>query len=191
LKTLPPEVAGDDERRSRLSREARAVAALNHPNIVTVHSVEESGGTHFITMELLRGKTLASGLSPQGVPLRRFFDIAIPLTDAVAAAHQHGITHRDLKPANVMIGDDGRLKVLDFGLAKLLPGRGDDADVPTQSATRPGVTAGTPAYMSPEQAQGERVDTRSDIFSLGVVFYEMLTGRHPFDGDNPATRRAR
>ncbi len=113
LKILPPELAADDERRLRFAQEARAVAALNHPNIVTVHSVEESGGIHFITMELVKGKTLAALLPGQGFALDRFFEIAIPLSDAVAAAHQQGITHRDLKPANVMMGDDGRIKVLD------------------------------------------------------------------------------
>ena len=188
LKILPPELAADEERRARFAREARAVAALNHPNIVTVHSVEESGGTHFITMELVQGKTLAELLPPQGVALGRFFEIAIPLADAVAAAHQQGITHRDLKPANVMIGADGRVKVLDFGLAKGLAGQGHPAgEFPTRSETQAGHTVGTPAYMSPEQAQGERVDARSDIFSLGIVFYEMLTGRRPFEGSNPAS----
>ncbi len=188
LKILPPELAADDERRSRFAREARAVAALNHPNIVTVHSVEESGGTHFITMELVKGKTLADLLPPQGFALGGFFDVAIPLADAVAAAHQQGITHRDLKPANVMISDAGRIKVLDFGLAKAVVGDGSrHTQPPTQTATQAGHTVGTPAYMSPEQAQGEPVDTRSDIFSLGIVFYEMLTGRRPFDGSNPAS----
>ncbi len=188
LKILPPELAADDDRRVRFAREARAVAALNHPNIVTVHSVEESGGIHFITMELVKGKTLAELLPRQGFALGRFFEMAIPLVDAVSAAHQQGIAHRDLKPANVMIGDDGRIKVLDFGLAKGMDGEpGRVGEVPTQSATRAGHTVGTPAYMSPEQAQGERVDTRSDIFSLGIVFYEMLTGRRPFEGDNPAS----
>ena len=188
LKILPPELAADDDRRQRFAREARAVAALSHPNIVTVHSVEESGGIHFITMELVKGKTLAELLPRQGFALGRFFEIAIPLVDAVSAAHQQGIAHRDLKPANVMIGDDGRIKVLDFGLAKGMDGEpGRAGEVPTQSATRAGHTVGTPAYMSPEQAQGERVDTRSDIFSLGIVFYEMLTGRRPFDGGNPAS----
>ena len=188
LKILPPELADDDDRRLRFAREARAVAALNHPNIVTVHSVEESGGIHFITMELVKGKTLAELLPRQGFALGRFFEITIPLVDAVSAAHQQGIAHRDLKPANVMIGDDGRIKVLDFGLAKGLDGEpGRVGDGPTQSATRAGHTVGTPAYMSPEQAQGERVDTRSDIFSLGIVFYEMLTGRRPFNGGNPAS----
>ena len=188
LKILPPALAADHDRRVRFAREARAVAALNHPNIVTVHSVEESGGTHFITMELVTGKTLAELLPRQGFALGRFFEIAIPLADAVSAAHQQGIAHRDLKPANVMIGDDGRIKVLDFGLAKGVEGEpGRVGDVPTRSATRAGLTIGTPAYMSPEQAQGGHVDTRSDIFSLGIVFYEMLTGRRPFEGDNPVS----
>ena len=188
VKILPPELAADDERRLRFAREARAVAALNHPNIVTVHSVEESRGTHFITMELVKGNTLADLLPRQGFALGRFFDIAIPLADAVAAAHQQSITHRDLKPANVMIGDDGRIKVLDFGLAKaMVVDESRVAELPTQPATQAGHTVGTPAYMSPEQAQGEHVDTRSDIFSLGIVFYEMLTGRRPFDGTNPAS----
>ena len=188
LKILPQELAADDQRRQRFAREARAVAALNHPNIVTVHSVEEAGGIHFITMELVKGKTVAELLPAHGFVLGRFFEIAIPLSDAVAAAHQQGITHRDLKPANVMMGDDGRIKVLDCGLAKAAVEDGSHAgELPTRSATRTGLTVGTPAYMSPEQAQGEHVDTRSDIFSLGVVFYEMLTGRRPFDGGNSAS----
>jgi serine/threonine protein kinase len=182
LKILPPEVAADADRRQRFRSEALALAALNHPHIVTVHSVEEAGGVHFITMELVKGQTLADALPADGVPLGRFFEIAIPLTDAVAAAHQQGITHRDLKPANVMISDGGRIKVLDFGLAKAMPGE----ELPTLTATRPGHTVGTPAYMSPEQAQGERVDARSDIFALGIVFYELLAGRRPFEGSNPA-----
>ncbi|MGE0359595.1 MAG: protein kinase [Vicinamibacterales bacterium] len=185
LKVLPPGLAADGDRRQRFAREAKAVAALNHPNIVTLHSVEEAGGVHFITMELVKGRTLAELLPRRGLSLDRFFALAIPLADAVSAAHQQGIAHRDLKPANVMVGDDGRLKVLDFGLAKGMDGAGDVAG-PTQSATGAGLTIGTPAYMSPEQAQGEHVDTRSDIFSLGIVFYEMLTGRRPFDGDNAA-----
>ena len=118
LKVLPPELANDTERRSRFTREAKALAALNHPNIVTVHSVEEAGGVHFITMELVKGRTLAAMLPGKGVSLGKFFEIAIPLADALAAAHQQGIAHRDLKPANVMVSEDGRVKVLDFGLAK-------------------------------------------------------------------------
>jgi len=187
LKILPPALSGDDDRLVRFAREARAVAALNHPNIVTVHSVEESGGVHFITMELVKGKMLAELLPRQGFALDTFFEMAIPLADAVSAAHQQGIAHRDLKPANIMVSDDGRIKVLDFGLAKGMDGEPGIVGGPTQSATAAGLTVGTPAYMSPEQAQGERVDTRSDIFSLGIVFYEMLTGRRPFDGGNAAS----
>lgn len=118
LKVLPAELAESEDRRARFEREAKAIAALNHPNIVTVHSVEEAGGVLFMTMELVEGKTLAELLPENGFPLRRFFDIAIPLTDAVAAAHERGIVHRDLKPGNVMLGRDGRVKVLDFGLAR-------------------------------------------------------------------------
>ena len=187
LKVLPPELADNAERRARFTREAKAVAALNHPNIVTLHSVEEAGGICFITMELVRGKTLAEILPRKGFSLKQFFNIAVPLADAMAAAHQQGITHRDLKPANIMVREDGQLKVLDFGLAKATgdpSNRGSGAF--TKSATQPGQIAGTPAYMSPEQAEGKTIDTRSDIFSLGVVFYEMLTGERPFAGGTAA-----
>jgi serine/threonine protein kinase len=187
LKTLAPELAADEARRTRLAREARAIAALNHPNIVTVHSVEHADGYHFITMELVSGKTLAELIPGAGLALQRFFEIAIPLSDAVAAAHQQGITHRDLKPANVMIDERGRAKVLDFGLAKKIGSVSPTgAELPTAVVTQAGITVGTPAYMSPEQAQGDHVDQRSDIFSLGVMFYEMLSGRRPFEGANPA-----
>jgi len=189
LKVLPPELAESEERRARFTREAKALAALNHPNIVTVHSVEEDGGVHFITMELVKGKTLADLLPRQGFSLDRFFDIAVPLADAVAAAHEQGIVHRDLKPGNVMVGAEGRVKVLDFGLAKPTGGfAGADggSDLLTAAKTEEGVIVGTWSYMSPEQARGGAVDARSDIFSLGIVFYEMLTGRRPFAGDTPA-----
>ena len=151
LKVLPPEMAESEERRSRFKREAKAIAALNHPNIVTVHSVEEADGVHFITMELVKGKTLTELLPKHGFPLNRFFDIAIPFADAVAAAHQEGITHRDLKPDNAMVSDDGRVKVLDFGLAKPTSGfAGGDADsaLPTAAKTAEGVIVGTVNYMS-------------------------------------------
>lgn len=187
FKVLPPELADDTERRARFTREAKALAALNHPNIVTVYSVEEAGGVHFITMELVKGKTLAEILPRKGLGLRKFFEIAIPLADALAAAHQQGIAHRDLKPANVMVSEDGRLKVLDFGLARSqFSGRDADALL-TRSATQEGRVVGTPGYMSPEQAEGKTVDARSDIFSLGIVFYEMLTGERPFGGDTAAS----
>ena len=164
LKVLPPEMAESEERRARFKREAKAIAALNHPNIVTVHSVEEADGVHFITMELVKGKTLTELLPKHGFPLNRFFDIAIPFADAVAAAHQEGITHRDLKPDNAMVSDDGRVKVLDFGLAKPtsgFAGGGADSALPTAAKTAEGVIVGTVSYMSPEQAQGKAVDARS------------------------------
>ena len=187
LKILPPLPGAGDERRLRFAQEARAIAALNHPNIVTVHSVEEVGGVHFITMELVSGHTVAELLPQNGFSLDKFFAIAIPLVDAVAVAHQHGITHRDLKPSNVMVSDQGRVKVLDFGLAKIAPwSASGDGSAITAAATVEGQVIGTPAYMSPEQAEGKPVDARSDIFSLGVVLYEMLTGRRPFGGDTTA-----
>ncbi len=189
LKVLPPELAENEERRARFQREAKVIAALDHPNIVQVFSVEEADGTHFITMQLVHGKTLTELLPKNGFPLNKFFDIAIPLADAVAAANQEGITHRDLKPDNAMVGEDGRVKVLDFGLAKPtrgFVGAGADSKLPTQAKTGAGVIVGTLNYMSPEQARGQTVDARSDIFSLGVVFYEMLTGVRPFRGESPA-----
>ena len=188
LKVLPPSLADNPERRARFTREAKAVAALNHPNIVTLYSVEEADGIHFITMELVKGRTLAEMLPAKGFVLGTFFEIAIPLTDALAAAHQRGIAHRDLKPANVMVSEDGRVKVLDFGLATATREflNRDGNEFLTKSATQEGHLVGTPAYMSPEQAEGKTVDARSDIFSLGVVFYEMVTGERPFGGDTPA-----
>jgi eukaryotic-like serine/threonine-protein kinase len=186
LKLLPPDMAADPERLQRFQREARAVAALNHPNVVTIYSVEEAGGVHFLTMELVEGKTLAEAIPEGGLPLERILALAGPLIEAVAFAHEHGIIHRDLKPANIMLTGDGRLKVLDFGLAKLKAtlATSDDSQLPTQTLTRHHVVLGTAAYMSPEQAEGRPVDHRSDIFSLGVVLYEMACGRRPFTGDS-------
>ncbi len=188
LKVLPPELAFSEERRARFKREAKAVAALNHPHIVTVHSVEEADGVHFITMELVRGKTLSEVIPKIGLSLANFLEIGIPLADAVSAAHEKGILHRDLKPDNLMLGDDGRLKVLDFGLAKLKPeaGIGGVTDLPTKSRTEEGRIVGTVSYMSPEQAEGKTLDARSDIFSLGIVLYEMATGERPFQGETTA-----
>jgi len=188
LKVLPAEVAGDPERRARFAREAKAVAALNHPNIVVIHSVDEAGGIHFLTMELVPGKTLAHFIPKEGLPLERFFQIAIPVADAIRAAHQRGITHRDLKPANIIISDeDGRPKVLDFGLAKLkeeIRATVGASTISSGQVTADGRILGTVAYMSPEQAEGKAVDHRSDIFSLGVILYEMATGARPFRGDS-------
>jgi TolB-like protein len=185
VKILPEELASDPERLGRFEREAKAVAALNHPNIVTVHSVEEAEGMRFITMELVRGKPLTELIPRNGLPLGKFFDQAVALTEAISAAHQQGITHRDLKPDNVMIGDDGHLKVLDFGLAKLREEARavDGTQMPTATVTQEGKILGTVSYMSPEQAEGKAIDHRSDIFSLGVMLYQMATGQRPFKGD--------
>jgi len=186
LKILPQSMAADPDRRARFEREARAVAALNHPNIVTLHSVEESDGVHFITMELVEGQSLAQLLPRGGFPLNRLLAITIPLADAVSRAHREGITHRDLKPDNIMIDAEGRLRVLDFGLAKLQEPTeaAEAANLPTATAmTGEGKIVGTVAYMSPEQAEGKPVDHRSDIFSLGTMLYEMATGKRPFQGD--------
>ena len=186
LKILPQEMALDSERLQRFQREAQAVAALNHPNVVTIFGVDQADGIHFLTMELVAGKTLAKMIPPRGFALPQFLSIAVPLADAVSAAHQRGIVHRDLKPANVIVGAGGRLKVLDFGLAKL---KRDEAIGPeAETVTERELTAqhhvmGTASYMSPEQAEGQPVDARSDIFSLGVVFYQMATGTRPFRGD--------
>lgn len=183
LKVLPDEMARDPQRLMRFQREARAVAALNHPHIVTIFSVEEAEGVHFFTMELVEGQSLDRLIPEGGLPLARIVEIATALAAALAAAHDKGIVHRDLKPANVMVTNDGRVKVLDFGLAKetrtVSPGD-------TTLATEAGVVMGTPAYMSPEQIAGDIVDSRTDIFSLGIVLYEMATGRRPFGGRSSA-----
>ncbi|HXV74764.1 MAG TPA: protein kinase [Candidatus Polarisedimenticolaceae bacterium] len=188
LKVLPAALAGDPNGLRRFEREAKTIAALNHPNIVTIHSVEESEGLHFLTMELVEGRSLEQRVDPGGMALPDFLRIARPLVDAVCAAHEKGITHRDLKPANVMIGDDGRVKVLDFGLAKLHDGpRADDiTGIQTQGLTQDGMIVGTVPYMSPEQVQGRAADHRSDIFSLGVIFFELITGKRPFRGASSA-----
>ena len=187
LKVLPAEMASDPERRARFEREARAVAALSHPNIVTIHSVEEADGIHFITMELVEGQTLAKVLPRNGFSLGELLEIAIPLADAVSSAHRMGITHRDLKPDNIMVDGEGRLRVLDFGLAKLHDPAGAEegiTEAPTAALeTEEGKILGTVAYMSPEQAEGKSVDPRSDVFSLGTILHEMATGERPFRGD--------
>ena len=186
LKVLPEETARDSQRRERFEREAKAVAALNHPNIVTIYSVEEAAGIDFIIMELVKGETLRRVLPGGGLALGRLLDLAIPLAEAIAAAHQQGITHRDLKPENILIHRDGKVKVLDFGLAKMEGAFGDTGHgsrLPTRALTEEGRIVGTIAYMSPEQAEGKRVDPRSDVFTLGIILYEMATGERPFKGD--------
>ena len=187
LKILPEDLAADPQRRARFDREAQAIAALNHPHIVTIHSVEEVDGLHFLTMEFVDGQTLQDLVPDDGMTLSRFFELMLPLTDAVMAAHAKGITHRDLKPDNVMVDQAGRLRVLDFGLAKLLNtvAEANDATLAASNhATQAGLILGTAAYMSPEQAEGKPVDPRSDVFSLGIIMYEVATGNRPFVGDS-------
>jgi serine/threonine protein kinase/Tfp pilus assembly protein PilF len=188
IKLLPEAFETDPARRGRLETEARAIASLNHPNIVTVHSIEEFDGCLFLAMELVRGKTLDTLIPPEGMPIETFFDLAVPLCDAVSAAHEHGVTHRDLKPRNIMVTDEGALKILDFGLAmtKGLPPGTPPEDAPTEETAFAGRLAGTLAYMAPEQLAGTAPNTRSDVFSLGVVLYQMAAGRLPFRGETAA-----
>jgi serine/threonine protein kinase/tetratricopeptide (TPR) repeat protein len=187
LKILPAEMARDPERLARFRREARAVATLNHPHIVTLFSVEEADGIHFLTMELVDGQSLERVIGGSALPVERIVEIASALADALAAAHEKSIVHRDLKPANVMLTGDGRVKVLDFGLAKEMhPSEPDDATMTSAGHTALGVVMGTPAYMSPEQIAGRALDHRTDIFSLGIILYEMASGRRPFDGASSA-----
>ena len=186
VKLLPADLASRPDLLERFEREARTVAALNHRNIVTLHSIEESGGVRFLTMELVEGQTLAALVTPGGLPLARLLDFSIALADALAAAHDKGVVHRDLKPGNVMVTREGRLKVLDFGLAKLAAtGPGHDlthAATVAQPISSPGQLVGTLPYMAPEQLVGEAVDARSDLFSFGIIVHELATGSRPFEG---------
>jgi serine/threonine protein kinase/tetratricopeptide (TPR) repeat protein len=187
LKILFPELAAQPGRLERFEREARSVAALNHPNIVTLHSVEEADGLHFLVMELVDGQTLADLLSLRGpFPLEELLDIALALTRALEVAHARGIVHRDLKPSNVMVTSEGRVKVLDFGIASITDRDEDELaeDGEDTGLTRTGVIVGTPHYMAPEQIQGHPVDPRTDLFSLGILLFEMATGKRPFQGTN-------
>jgi len=186
LKVLPADMACDPERLARFQREARAVAALNHPHIVTIFSVEEADGEHFLTMELVEGQSLDRRIPPAGLPGAEIMEIAAALADALSAAHEKSIVHRDLKPANVMVTEEGRVKVLDFGLAKDGRAAGSSDATLTSAQTQAGVVMGTPAYMSPEQVSGRAIDHRTDIFSLGVVLHEMCTGKRPFTGQSSA-----
>jgi len=187
LKVLPPELAGDPDRLARFEREARTLAGLNHPHVVHVYSVEEGDGIRFFTMELVEGRGLDTLLAAGGLPRDEVLKIGIAVADALAAAHDKGVVHRDLKPANVMITGEGRVKVLDFGLAKP-PARPAAEDDVTQAllTTQAGSLLGTVPYMSPEQLRGGDVDHRSDIFALGVLLYEMAAGRRPFEGPSRA-----
>ncbi len=186
LKFIHPVRLNSPEAVRRFRMEAEAAASLNHPNIVTIYSVEQSDRTHFLSMELVEGRPLSDLIPPGGFDLEKLFALGIPLSDALVAAHARGIGHRDLKASNVMVNNQGRLKVIDFGLAKLFQ-RDSDAihpETPALSQTAAGQILGTPAYMSPEQIEGRRGDHRTDIFSLGILLYEMATAQLPFQGDS-------
>ena len=188
IKVLPADRLSDESRRRRFVQEARAASSLNHPSIVTIHEIEQDGGVDFIVMELVPGKSLDKLIPKGGMPLGETLRLAIPIADALARAHGAGIVHRDLKPANVVVGDGAVPKVLDFGLAKLLA-REDVAaedtlseDTAASPLSHTGAISGTPSYMSSEQATGQKLDARSDIFSFGSVLYEMVTGRRASAG---------
>jgi serine/threonine protein kinase/tetratricopeptide (TPR) repeat protein len=191
LKILSQSIVGDAERLLRFEREAHVVSALNHPNIITIHEFGEGNGVHFIASEFVDGRTLRQKLADGVMDLGEALDIAIQVSSALIAAHDAGITHRDIKPENIMLRQDGYIKVLDFGLAKLAEPQsssssGSEDPTIVLHRTKPGAVMGTAAYMSPEQARGRHVDGRTDIWSLGAVIYEMLTGRRPFSGETTA-----
>jgi serine/threonine protein kinase len=188
IKVLPAESVSDPDRRRRFVQEAKAASALNHPNIVTVHDLDSSGDVNFIVMELVAGKTLDRLIGSKGIKLNEALGYAVQIADALAKAHAAGIIHRDLKPSNIMVTESGTAKILDFGLAKLMEPAESDHSAPTATDfTEEGAIVGTVAYMSPEQAEGKTIDTRSDIFSFGSVVYEMLTGQRAFKGETKAS----
>jgi predicted ATPase len=182
IKVLPAEFSADSDRLRRFEREARSASALNHPNIVTIYELGQHGSTHYIAMELVEGQTLRQMLTAGMLPIRKTIEIAAQVAEGLAKAHEAGIAHRDLKPENLMLSHDGFVKILDFGLAKLVSASGELSDAPTltESQTRSGAILGTMGYMSPEQASGNRLDFRSDQFSFGLVIYEIVTGKRAF-----------
>jgi len=189
LKILPDEVAADPDRMKRFVQEAKAASGLNHPNIITIYEIDQTDSTPFIATEFIEGSTLRERMRAQPLPIGEVLNVAVQIASALAAAHANGIVHRDIKPENIIVRSDGIAKVLDFGLAKLT-GQGSkdwvDSGAPTQPhlKTDSGVVIGTATYMSPEQARGHEVDGRTDIFSLGVVIYELRTGHLPFEGSS-------
>ena len=188
LKVLPRELMADASRRARFVQEAKAAAAIHHPHIATIHEIDEVDGVHFIVMELIEGEKLSELLARERLAVSRTLELAAEVAEGLEKAHEKRVVHRDLKPGNVMVTEDGHAKIIDFGMAKLLQpfrppsGDGSDAETGLRGATDPGQILGTVSYMSPEQARGETVDSRSDIFSFGILLYEMLSGRLPFQG---------
>ncbi|HYX22115.1 MAG TPA: serine/threonine-protein kinase, partial [Thermoanaerobaculia bacterium] len=181
VKVLSPEFAADADRRKRFEQEARSASALNHTNIVTIHDIGADANTVYIAMELIDGRTLREVLHAGAIPTKRLLDLAYQIADGLAKAHSAGIIHRDLKPENVMVTKEGSIKILDFGLAKLLKEQPEESsNLPTAQATQAGTVLGTVGYMSPEQASGKPLDFRSDQFALGSILYEMATGKRAF-----------
>ena len=188
IKALPSDRLTDPERKRRFLTEAKATSALNHPNIVTVHGITQEHDTDFIVMEYVSGKTLDQVIGYKGLPLKQAVKYGLAIADAVSAAHLAGIIHRDIKPSNIMITEQGRVKVLDFGLAKLVePDQPAEKGLTEPLTTKAGMIFGTAGYMSPEQAEGKPADARSDVFSFGALLYQMVTGRRAFPGDNVIT----
>ncbi len=183
LKVLPPEIARDPGRLQRFLREAKAASSLNHPAVIQIHEIAQDGDAHFISMEYVDGETLEARLSKAKLEICEALRIALIVADALQAAHSKGIVHRDIKPSNIMLANSGQVKILDFGLAKVQAIEGEitpPSEVPTKTSS--GIVMGTPLYMSPEQALGKDLDQRSDIFSFGVLLYEMFSGQKPFSG---------
>jgi len=189
IKVLPEEFARDTDRVARFQREAKMLASLNHPNIAAIYGLESSDKTSFLVLELVEGETLADRIKAGPIPVEESLKLALQIAEALEAAHEKGVIHRDLKPANIKVTPDGKVKVLDFGLAKAFAGDKEEVNLsnsPTLSdaATQQGVILGTAAYMSPEQARGKTVDKRTDIWAFGAVLFEMLTGQAAFQGED-------
>jgi eukaryotic-like serine/threonine-protein kinase len=182
LKFLPAEVASDNKRMQRFNQEAHAISALNHPNIITIYEIEQDAPLPFITTEYIEGVTLRDRMAGGRMRLDEALEVAIQTASALAAAHAKEIVHRDIKPENIMLREDGYVKILDFGLAKLMEQEATSPEAVTQVHTDIGAVIGTARYMSPEQARGLEIDERTDIFSLGIVLYEMVAGKSPFTG---------
>ncbi|MGH9812722.1 MAG: protein kinase domain-containing protein, partial [Candidatus Acidiferrales bacterium] len=190
LKFLPQEFAGQPDRLQRFLSEAKLSSSFNHPNIVSVYELSEHAGQPYIAMEYVAGRSLRAVLQAGSLPLKKLLDLAMPAAEALARAHRAGVIHRDIKPENLLVSEDGYIKVADFGLAKLKPTHTGDATVTDLGPTASGQVVGTAAYMSPEQLQAQPVDARSDVFSFGIVLYEMATGRSPFLRGSPADTSA-